>query len=216
MSKFTSTVVYCFILLCILGTPSFIHAWTGKVVGISDGDTIKVLRNREQVKIRLHGIDTPEKGQSFGNKAKKFTARMVAGKMVEVKKTDTDKYGRTVAIITVNGQNLNELIVASGLAWVYRKYCKQSYCNNWLRLEANARKNKLGLWRDLHAMAPWEWRHKDEDRGIGETGFHGNASSHVFHKPGCKHFNCRNCTVEFTSRNEAVSAGYRACGICRP
>ena len=216
MLKSIATVISCFTLLCIVGVPSILYAWTGKVVGISDGDTIKVLHNREQVKIRLHGIDTPEKAQAFGKKAKKFTAGMVAGKMVEVKKTDTDKYGRTVAIITVNGKNLNESLVASGFAWVYRKYCKQAYCRDWLRLEANARKNKLGLWRDPHAMAPWKWRHKDEDRGIGQTGFHGNTSSHVFHKPGCKHFNCRNCTVEFKSRNAAVNAGYRPCGMCKP
>jgi len=63
-------------------------AWTGKVIGISDGDTIKVLQGTKQIKIRLHGIDTPEKKQAFGNKAKKHTAKMVAGKTVEVKKTD--------------------------------------------------------------------------------------------------------------------------------
>ncbi len=141
---------------------------------------------------------------------------MVAGKVVDVKQTDTDKYGRTVAVITVNEKNLNESLVASGFAWVYRKYCKQSYCDDWLRLEANARQNQLGLWRDPQAMAPWEWRHKDEDRGIGETGFHGNTSSHVFHKPGCKHYKCRNCTVKFKTRDAAVSAGYRPCGICKP
>lgn len=201
-------------LLLAFSTPSY--AWQGKVVGITDGDTIKVLRNNKQVKIRLHGIDTPEKAQAFGKKAKQFTAKMVAGKIVNVQETDKDKYNRTVAIITLNDKNLNESLVASGFAWVYKKYCKQSYCNDWLRLEANARKKKLGLWRDPHAQAPWEWRHKDEDRGIGETGLHGNTSSHVFHKPGCKHFNCRNCTVVFASRGEAVSAGYRACGMCKP
>ncbi len=141
---------------------------------------------------------------------------MVAGKVVDVKQTDTDKYGRTVAVITVNEKNLNESLVASGFAWVYRKYCKQSYCDDWLRLEANARQNQLGLWRDPQAMAPWEWRHNDEDRGIGESGFHGNTSSHVFHKPGCKHYKCRNCTVKFKTRDAAVSAGYRPCGICKP
>ena len=117
-------------VLFLISTP--LHAWTGKVVGISDGDTIKVLQNSKQVKIRLHGIDTPEKAQPFGKKAKQFTAKMVAGKIVDVKKTDTDRYGRTVAVITVNGKNLNESLVKSGFAWVYRKYCKQSYCNDWL------------------------------------------------------------------------------------
>lgn len=75
------------------------------------------------------------------------------------------------------------------------------------------RKDKSSI---THAMAPWEWRRKDEDRGIGQTGFHGNTSSHVFHKPGCKHFNCRNCTVVFKSKDEAVKAGYKPCGMCKP
>jgi endonuclease YncB( thermonuclease family) len=204
------------LILTFLFQSTTVSAWTGKVVRISDGDTIKVLRGRKQVKIRLHGIDTPEKRQTFGNKAKKFTSKMVAGKTVDVHKTDTDRYGRTVAIITVDGKNLNESLVASGFAWVYRKYCKQSYCEEWLQLEAKARENKLGLWRDPHAVAPWEWRHRGEDRGVGQTGFHGNTSSHVFHKPGCKYYNCRNCTVVFKTRNAAVDAGFRSCGMCKP
>lgn len=215
ISKRRALAIRCLTLFFIIGMPSLLFAWSGKVVGISDGDTIKVLHGHQQVKIRLHGIDTPEKKQAFGNKAQQFTANMVAGKIVDIDETDTDKYGRTVAIVTVNGKNLNESLVTAGFAWVYRKYCKQSFCDDWLRFEANARKNKIGLWNDSHAMAPWEWRHKDEDRGIGQTGFHGNTSSHVFHKPGCKHFNCHNCTEVFKSRDAAVSSGYTPCGMCR-
>ena len=128
MNKLTSILILLILTALILFFSMPLHAWTGKVVGISDGDTIKVLHNNKQVKIRLHGIDTPEKAQAFGKKAKKFTAKMVAGKIVSVTKTDTDKYGRTVAIITLDCKNLNKSLVASGFAWVYRKYCKQSYC----------------------------------------------------------------------------------------
>jgi len=71
--------------------------YTAKVIGISDGDTIKVLKGHTQIKIRLHGIDSPEKGQAFGTKARQFTSEMVFGKTVTVKQTDTDRYGRTVA-----------------------------------------------------------------------------------------------------------------------
>lgn len=152
------TAIYLFVAV------SPLYAWTGKVVGISDGDTIKVLRDREEVKIRLHGIDTPEKKQAFGTKAKDFTANMVAGKVVDIQETDTDRYGRTVAIVTVNGKNLNESIVASGFAWVYRKYCKQSFCEDWSRLETNAKDRKLGLWNDPQAMAPWEWRKESREK----------------------------------------------------
>ena len=147
-------------LFLLISTP--LYAWSGKVVGISDGDTIKVLRDGKQIKIRLHGIDTPEKGQAFGKKAKKFTANMVAGKIVDVKKTDRDKYGRTVAIITVNGKNLNESLAASGFAWVYQKYCKQSYCNDWLKLEANAREKNL-----VYGVILMRWNHGIGDIKIG-------------------------------------------------
>lgn len=155
-----------------------------------------MLRNRQQVKIRLHGVDTPEKKQAYGNIARKFTSKMVAGKIVNVQETDKDRYGRTVALINVDGKSLNRSVVKSGYAWVYKKYCKQSFCRDWLKDEEHAKKQKLGLWHDPHAIAPWEWRHKGEDRGIGQIGFHGNTSSHVFHKPGCKHFNCKNCTLD--------------------
>lgn len=70
-------------------------------------------------------------------------------------------------------------------------------------------------------MPPWEWRHKGKQNGkkkaaIGQTGFHGNIKSHVFHQPGCKHFNCKNCIEEFSTAGQAVMAGYRPCGMCKP
>ena len=82
------------ILLIIL--PSLSWAWSGKVIGIADGDTITVLRDKEQVRIRLYGIDCPEGGQAFGTKAKQFTSGMVFGEVVEVEPVDTDRYGRRV------------------------------------------------------------------------------------------------------------------------
>ena len=75
--------------------PAILFAWDGKVVSVSDGDTIKVLKDGEQIKIRLASIDCPEKGQPYGNAAKKFTANMVAGKVVKIWPTDRDQYGRT-------------------------------------------------------------------------------------------------------------------------
>ena len=88
--------------------PCASFAWTGKVVGIADGDTITVLNNGRGEKIRLHGIDTPEKGQAFGNKAKSVTGSMLRGRVVEITPVTTDRYGRTVAQVHVDGQSLNE------------------------------------------------------------------------------------------------------------
>jgi len=85
------------IVLFAILVPALAFAWQGKVVNVADGDTITVLRDGgSQVKVRLYGIDTPEKGQDFGQKARDLTAAMIAGRSVEVKEIDTDRYGRTV------------------------------------------------------------------------------------------------------------------------
>ena len=98
-------------ILAFLLAPCSSFAWTGKVLGIADGDTITVLNNGRGEKIRLHGIDTPEKGQAFGNKAKAVTGSMLRGRVVEITPMTTDRYGRTVALVYVDGQSLNEALV---------------------------------------------------------------------------------------------------------
>ncbi len=97
--------------------------FSGKVVGVSDGDTITVLNHRAQVKIRLSGIDCPETGQDFGSRAKSVTSELAFGKVVRIHPRDTDRYHRTVAdVILPDGRLLNHELVRRGLAWWYRKY----------------------------------------------------------------------------------------------
>lgn len=139
-------------------------AWTGKVVGVSDGDTIKVLNNGQQVKIRLYGIDTPEKKQSFGMVAKRFTLDMVAGKTVDIEPIDIDRYGRTVGLVRINGVSLNAELVRSGYAWVYDRYCKKAFCADWKGLETKARAAGIGLWAEPGAQAPWDWRREKRNK----------------------------------------------------
>lgn len=222
-----SVAVVRYLILCILSlllignnSSSLASTFTGKVISIEDGDTITILSpEKVQTKIRLYGIDCPEKSQDFGNRAKKFTASLVARKTVRVVSYDIDKYGRTVGVVFVGSENVNEEILKAGLAWQYRKYCLESFCSEWLGYEAEAKNNRLGLWRDVSAIAPWDWRKGvTSTQQIAKIGgkYHGNQSSHVFHQSSCKHFNCKNCVVEFNSREEAVAAGYRPCGMCRP
>ena len=112
------------VLLC---NQAYAADFSGRVVGVSDGDTIKVMHNGRAEKIRLHGIDCPEKAQPFGTRAKQFTSEMVFGKTVTLHVTDTDKYGRTVAdVILPDGRSLNRELVAAGLAWWYRKYSQDA------------------------------------------------------------------------------------------
>jgi len=136
--------------------------WSGLVVGISDGDTITVIHEGRGEKIRLYGIDCPEKSQAFSRKAKQFTSQMVYGKNVEVETKDTDRYGRTVGMVTVNGESLNEALIKNGFAWVYRKYCKEKFCEDWLNHEVVARYGKIGLWSEPDPIPPWEFRHNNK------------------------------------------------------
>ena len=148
------TVVFFLVLPC----PAW--AWYGKVVGVADGDTITVLRDKQPQKIRLYGIDCPEKRQPFGNRAKQFTSDMVFGKAVEVDPVDTDRYGRTVAFVVVGNRLLNEELIRSGLAWVYDRYCYDSICDNWKNFQLRARLDKRGLWGDSGEIPPWEFRRR--------------------------------------------------------
>ena len=206
-------------------------SFTGKVVSVADGDTITVLTaDKQQIKVRLSSVDTPEGGQAYGQKAKNFTSSMVFKKNVTIHPETTDKYGRTVAMVYVDGKNLNEQIVANGYGWVYRYYCKGSYCDDWLKLEETARDAQIGLWADNHPLPPWDWRQQQRNGNAGSSAvggvnklpvagnssgpFHGNIKSQVFHGPGCQHYNCKNCTMRFNSVSEAISAGYRGHREC--
>jgi len=100
-------------------------------------------------------IDCPEKSQPYGQKAKQFTADMVAGKTVKVWETDTDRYGRIVGFVFVGDKNLNKELLSAGLAWHYKKYSRDP---ELAKLEFEARSAKIGLWSEVSPVVPWEWR----------------------------------------------------------
>lgn len=157
LARLRHTAAFAFCLLFLL--PALALAWQGKAVSIADGDTITVLRNgNEQVKIRVYGIDTPERSQAFGRRAKQFTASMVGNKVVEIEAIDQDRYGRTVGRVFVGGRELSEELVRAGMAWVYTKYCAIPDCSMWVQAEAEARASGVGLWSDPSAAPPWEYR----------------------------------------------------------
>jgi len=136
------------------------EAYQAKVIAISDGDTLKVLTlKKKQIKIRLAEIDTPEREQPWGNRAKQALFDLTFQKMVTVHPVTTDRYGRTVAHILVDGLNVNREMVKTGNAWVYRQYLKDT---SLLDLEAEARQAKRGLWRlpEARRVPPWEWRRR--------------------------------------------------------
>jgi micrococcal nuclease len=129
------------------------------VVGVSDGDTIKVLRDGVPIRVRVWGIDCPEKGQAFSASAKRFVVDLSAGKTVSIVPRGIDRYGRTVAeVVLPDGQNLGKLIVKAGLAWWYRRYARNDV--ELMQLESDARDTKRGLWEQQNPIPPWDWRRR--------------------------------------------------------
>lgn len=131
---------------------------SGKVVSIQDGDTITVLMSNKTYRIRLDGIDCPEKKQAFGNVAKQFTSVQVFGRQVKVKWYEKDRYDRYLGtVFTPEGKNLNQELLKAGLAWHYKKYNKSVHLAS---LEDIARQQNRGLWSDKQAIPPWEFRRR--------------------------------------------------------
>ncbi|MFZ5863169.1 MAG: thermonuclease family protein [Nitrospirota bacterium] len=147
------------VILAVLVSPSLGaqgRELTGQVVGVSDGDTITVRSGRQTVKVRLAGIDCPEKRQAFGARAKQFTSQRAFDQTVTIIPVDVDRYGRLVGeVILPNGESLNRALVAAGLAWWYRKYSDDEDLE---QLEEEARQAERGLWADADPIPPWEFR----------------------------------------------------------
>lgn len=145
-------------LFFVLALAQGVFAWNGRVVGIADGDTITVLHDSRPERIRLYGIDCPERRQAYGKKAQQFTAKRVYKQVVEVHPFDVDQYGNTVAIVRMKGSILNEELIRLGLAWVYTWYCNLGICRKWEGLMSEARSSRRGLWADRNPIPPWAYR----------------------------------------------------------
>ena len=132
--------------------------YKGKVVSIADGDTFTLLTaEKKQIKVRLSEIDTPERAQPFGTRARQALSDLVFNKEVVVVEDDTDRYGRLVGQVYVEGLHVNRKMVQDGMAWVYRQYLKDE---SLLEDQEAARLSKRGLWSlpSTEQVPPWEWR----------------------------------------------------------
>lgn len=137
--------------------------WRGRVVGVKDGDTISVMHDGRAETIRIASIDTPEKSRAFGSTAKQFTSALVFDRDVVVRPQTRDRYGRTVAALTLpDGRDLGEELVRAGLAWLYRKYSSDP---TLVRLESEACAARRGLWADIKPTPPWEFRRPARESG---------------------------------------------------
>ncbi len=151
-----------FLLIFSVCTASASKILQGKVVSVADGDTITVLdAEKNQHKIRLQGIDAPEKAQAFGAKSKQALYEMVHGKTVQVSFEKSDKYGRILGKVLLDGQDICHQQIKAGLAWHYKKYQNQQPLvdrDAYSASETAAKSEKLGLWSDPRPVAPWDFR----------------------------------------------------------
>ena len=135
---------------------------TGRIVSIADGDTVTLLdANLRQHKIRLSGIDAPERRQPFGNRSRLHLGALVFGKQVTADCPKTDRYKRAVCRIEVDGVDANLAQVEAGMAWHYTEYAReQRLADRWryAKAEDGARAAQRGLWSDRAAVAPWDFR----------------------------------------------------------
>lgn len=150
------------VLLISLSTGSFANTLTGLVVGIADGDTLTLLDAAHvQHKIRLAGIDAPEKKQAFGDRSKQSLSSLVFGKQVSVEWNKLDRYGRVIGKVILGKEDACLAQVRAGLAWHYKAYeNEQSYADRerYARAELDARASKRGLWGEPNPLPPWEFR----------------------------------------------------------
>ncbi len=142
---------------------------SGKVVRVSDGDTITVLGpGNQQHKIRLMGIDAPEKGQPFGTASQESLASMVAGRNVVVEWHKRDRYGRLVGKVFADSHEVGLVQIERGMAWHYKTYEREQRpedAREYAQAEIEAKSARRGLWGDARPVSPWEWRSKRASHG---------------------------------------------------
>jgi endonuclease YncB( thermonuclease family) len=150
------------LFLFLLTSHASANELVGRVVGVADGDTITVLdASNTKHKIRLSGIDAPEKRQAFGTVSKQYLVNMVFNKSVVINWQKNDRYGRIIGKVLVDDVDVNLEQIKAGMAWFYRQYQKQQPIQDqadYAAAEQEAKANKLGLWVDEAPIAPWDFR----------------------------------------------------------
>ncbi len=140
---------------CLLPT-AWAGTWSGRVVGVHDGDTLTILRHGQGFKVRLNAIDAPELGQPYARQSRQALSALCYGRYARVDSLGEDKYGRTLGQVMCGGKDVNAEQLRNGYAWHYRTYDDDP---DLQRLEDNARQQRRGLWASAQPQPPWEYRH---------------------------------------------------------
>lgn len=206
------------ILFFTLFLPTLAMADKYPVVKVVDGDTIDVIYEGKEERVRMLNVDTPEsvhpqayRNTPAGKKASDYTKKRLAGKKVdlEFQGRKRGKFKRLLAYVIVDGENFSLELIRVGHSYYYTKYGKsEKHHTQFLAAEKQAKAQRLNIWSDPGAYP--------KKPTVKSSDYHGNVSSHKFHRPGCRYYNCSKCTRVFKSRDEAISAGYVPCGVCKP
>ena len=160
--NFNLAGVFAVVAFSILTTAIHAETLTGRVVGIADGDTLTLLDDtKTQHKIRLSGIDSPEKSQPFGQHCKKSLSDLAYDRVATVETTKLDRYGRAIGKVWVDSLDVNLEQIQRGCGWHYKKYQNEQILDDRLSYnsaEESARAGKIGLWADNDPVPPWDWR----------------------------------------------------------
>lgn len=205
----------------------------GKVVGVADGDTLTIVDDvRNQTVIRLEGIDAPEGGQDYGDKAKRALSAKVFGRRVLVECKEKDKYGRTVGQVFADGKWVNKQLIDQGCAWHYKEYSTSLLLAD---AETRAKDGRVGLWAATSPQPPWEFRHPSPDEIAAAAAENGNRPQALlsrtpaaeeggdttvyvtntgtkYHRAGCRHLSKSKIPI---SLSEAAGR-YSPCSVCDP
>lgn len=192
----------------------------GVVTRVVDGDMIDVrLASGREVRVRLEGIDAPERGAPFSVQARNATRVALFAKTVTVRGTDVDRYRRLVARVIAGTDDASVALIRAGLACHFTRYSSDPVL---AAAQQQARAEAKGFWAPggqrpaTCAPTPSATRPLvgQSAAATGAVVFHGNRNSHVYHAPSCPNYHCPNCVVPFTSHEEAQAAGYRPAGDC--
>lgn len=132
--------------------------FVGRVEKVIDGDSLLLQSGGKRVEVRFWGIDCPEYGQPYGSAAKRLSRELLSGRMVKITAKTRDSYGRVVGRVQRGDLDVNAELVKQGAAWVYSRYCRETPCGEWQRLEDLARTARRGLWTEQKPTPPWTWR----------------------------------------------------------
>lgn len=215
MRSITPVPILYLAAFCLLFAPVVraVHAksFAGKVVGVVDGDTIIVMREGSPKRVRLYGVDAPEISQDYGAQARKLVRALAGGRKVTVEYKGIDEYERILADVILSGRiMLNREIVRAGYAW-----CYESEDKILKRLQAQARKKKIGLWAGKEPVAPWVYRRLLKEQAERETSqtVYVTKTGKKYHRAGCR--SLRKGRIP-TTLEAAAEKGYEPCRICSP